>query len=711
VTPPGVIRYDGDDPYLVVAADKGTAAFSDIANEVAAGYGFWLGDAFASGGSAGYDHKKMGITARGAWESVKRHFRGLDIDVATNPITVAGIGDMSGDVFGNGMLLSRHLKLVAAFNHLHVFLDPAPDPEASFLERRRLFALPRSTWGDYDTSLLSAGGGVFPRTAKSIPLSPEVRQVLGLGDDATALPPNEVVRAILRAPVDLLWNGGIGTYVRSSGETNADAGDKANDGVRVAAAELRCRVVGEGGNLGLTQRARIELARAGVRINTDAIDNSAGVDCSDHEVNIKILVDALVASGDLTAKQRDALLTEMTDEVAELVLADNERQTQALTNASAQAASLVDVHARYTRWLENEGGLDRTLEFLPNEEDYAERKAHGAGLTAPEFAVLLAYTKNTLQQRLLETDLPDDVFLSRQLTGYFPSALRTRFPDEIEGHRLRREIVATSVVSEMVDHQGITYAYRLTDETGAHPADTARAFVVAREVFDMPGLWDAVRALDNVVAATTQTRLLLEGRKLVERATRWLLRHRRAPLDVTATVDRLAAGAGVVAGLLPGVLPADAQAVNAAFVDQLVQEDVPTALADRVAGFDELFSALDIVEVATAGDHPVEHVAATYFALEERLQLRWLRGCINELPRDNRWQTLARLALRDDLYGQLRDVTAAVLVFHDVETWFDRKAAVVDRCRHVLADIRAAGTYDLATLSVALRETDALVAP
>jgi glutamate dehydrogenase len=400
----------------------------------------------------------------------------------------------------------------------------------------------------------------------------------------------------------------------------------------------------------------------------------------------------------------------MTGEVAELVLADNERQTQALTNAVAQAASLVDVHARYTRWLENEGGLDRALEFLPTDEEYAERKAHGEGLTAPEFAVLLAYTKNMLQRRLLETDLPDDVFLSRQLAGYFPSALRSRFPQEIEQHRLRREIVATSVVSEMVDHQGITYAYRLTDETGAHPADTARAFVVAREVFDMPGLWDAVRALDNVVAATTQTRLLLEGRKLVERATRWLLRHRRSPLDITATVDRLAAGAHVVAGLLPEVLSADAQAVHASVVSSLVSLDVPSALAGRVAGFDELFSALDIVEVATAGDHPVEAVAATYFGLEERLQLRWLRGCINDLPRDNRWQTLARLALRDDLYGQLRDITAAVLAFSDVETWFERKAAVVERCRQVLADIRAAGTVDLATLSVGLRETHALVA-
>ncbi|HET6753128.1 MAG TPA: NAD-glutamate dehydrogenase [Jiangellaceae bacterium] len=711
VPPPDVVRYDGDDPYLVVAADKGTAAFSDIANEVAAGYGFWLGDAFASGGSAGYDHKKMGITARGAWESVKRHFRDLGIDVATTAVTAIGIGDMSGDVFGNGMLLSRHLKLVAAFNHLHVFVDPDPDPEASFHERQRLFELPRSTWADYDAALLSRGGGVYPRSAKSIAVTPEVRGVLGLDPGVEALPPNDLIRAILRAPVDLLWNGGIGTYVKASSETHADVGDKANDGVRVDATDLRCRVVGEGGNLGFTQQARIQLARAGGRINTDAIDNSAGVDCSDHEVNIKILVDAVVADGDLTRKQRDALLAGMTDEVAALVLADNEGQTQALANAVAQAASLVDVHARYTRWLEQEGSLDRAVEFLPTDEEYVERKAHGEGLTAPEFAVLLAYTKNTLEQRLLESDMPDDPFLTRELVRYFPSTLRERFASEIEHHRLRRQIVATTVVSDMVDRQGITYAYRLADETGAHLADTARAFVVAREVFDMAALWSAVRALDNVVPAAAQTRLLLEGRKLVERATRWLLRHRRAPIDVSATVARLAPGAEAVAALLPGVLSPDGHRVHRALAAELVGDGVPGELAGRVAGFEELFSALDIVDVANARNHPVDAVAATYFSLEDRLELRWLRDRVNELPRDNRWQTLARLALRDDLYGQIRDITAEALVCDGSDRWLDRKAAAVARVRQVLADIRAAGTFDLATLSVALRETQALVTP
>jgi glutamate dehydrogenase len=709
VPPPEVVRYDGDDPYLVVAADKGTATFSDIANDLAVRNGFWLGDAFASGGSAGYDHKRMGITARGAWESVKRHLREMGVDADAATLTTIGIGDMGGDVFGNGMLLSRHLKLVAAFNHLHILLDPDPDPEASFQERQRLFQLPGSTWADYDATMLSSGGGVYPRTAKSIPVTPPLRAALGLGPDVEALPPNELIRAVLQAPVDLLWNGGIGTFVKASSETHADVGDKTNDGVRVDATDLRCRVVAEGGNLGLTQRARIEFARRGGLVNTDAIDNSAGVDCSDHEVNIKILLDPIVDAGDLTRKQRDALLAEMTDEVAGLVLAHNEHQTQALASSAAQATSLVDVHARYTRWLEQHGDLDRTVEFLPIDEEFAERKAQGEGLTAPELAVLLAYTKNGLEHSLLGSDLPDDEFLVGDLVSYFPSPLRERFGEEIAQHRLRREIVAMSVASQMVDHQGITYAYRLSDETGAHPSETARAFVVAREVFDMEGLWSAIRELDNVVTADVQTRLHLEGRKLVERATRWLLRRRRSPIDVGANVARLAPGTKTVAALLPDVLSGDCQQGHAELAAELVGDCVDENLAARVAGLGELFSALDICEIATVGDHPVEDVAAIYFLLEDRLQLRWLRDRINELPRDNRWQTLARLALRDDLYSQLRDIASEALSSGGVDPWLERKTTAIERSEQVLADIRAAGTFDLATMSVALRETEALV--
>jgi glutamate dehydrogenase len=708
VPPPEVVRYDGDDPYLVVAADKGTATFSDVANEVAAGYGFWLGDAFASGGSAGYDHKVMGITARGAWESVKRHFRRLGVDVDTTTISVVGIGDMSGDVFGNGMLLSPHLKLVAAFNHRHVFLDPDPDPVVSFTERARLFGVPGSGWADYDPERLSQGGGIYARSDKSIPITPEVVNALGLEAGVETLTPNEVIRAILRAPVDLLWNGGIGTFVKAVGETHAEVGDKTNDGVRVDAADLRCRVVAEGGNLGLTQRARVEFARAGGLINTDAIDNSGGVDCSDHEVNIKILLDPIVDDGDLTRKQRDALLAETTEDVAALVLANNERQTQAIANSVHQSASLVDVHARYTRWLELHGGLDRNLEFLPTEDEYAERKAQGEGLTGPELAVLLAYTKNTLEQSLLDTDLPEDEFLVEDLVRYFPTALHERFAGRIVQHRLRREIVAISVVSDMVDHQGITYAFRLDDETGAAAASTARAFAVTREVFDMPALWSEVRALDNKVSATVQTRLHLEGRKLIERATRWLLRHRRVPFDMGGTVARLGPGTKVVARLLPEVLSTDGQEAHRARTRGWVGDGVPDALASRVAAFQDLFSALDICEVAAAGDHPIEEVAAIYFTLDDRLQLRWLRDRVNELPRDNRWHTLARLALRDDLYNQLRHITSEALVSGGVEPWMQRRETSIERTRQVLADIRSTGTFDLATLSVGLRETHAL---
>src|SRR5581483_2005321 len=460
VHPPAVFAYDGEDPYLVVAADKGTATFSDLANSIAADYGFWLGDAFASGGSSGYDHKKMGITAKGAWESVKRHFRDFGLDADTAPITVVGIGDMSGDVFGNGMLCSRSLKLVAAFDHRHVFLDPNPDPAASAAERQRLFELPRSSWADYDPELISSGGGVFPRTAKLIPLSPEVREALDV--DAEAMRPADLIKAVLRAPVDLLWNGGIGTYVKASNETHADVGDKANDAVRIDAAELRARVVGEGGNLGFTQRGRIEFALAGGRINTDAIDNSGGVDCSDHEVNIKILLDTVVADGELTVRQRDRLLAEMTGEVSAMVLRDNYDQTGALAVARAQAAAMVDVHARYLRKLENEGNLDRAIEFLPSDEVLAQRRSAGTGLTSPEFAVLLAYTKLDVSSRLLASDVPEDPWLGREFAADFPAPLRDdRFAAAMSRHPLKREIIASRITNLFIDRAGTSFVHRL----------------------------------------------------------------------------------------------------------------------------------------------------------------------------------------------------------------------------------------------------------
>ncbi len=717
VPPPQVVRYDSDDPYLVVAADKGTATFSDIANEISAEYGFWLGDAFASGGSTGYDHKAMGITARGAWESVERHFRGLSIDVQRTDFTVVGIGDMSGDVFGNGMLLSRHIKLVGAFNHMHIFLDPNPDPATSFEERERLFNLQRSSWADYDTSLISEGGGVFPRSAKAIPLSPEVRRLLGVEDEA--LTPNEVISALLKARVDLLWNGGIGTYVKASYETHAEVGDKANDGVRVDAKDLRCSVVGEGGNLGFTQRGRIEYALGGGFIYMDAIDNSAGVDCSDHEVNIKVLLDAIVENGDMTEKQRNELLAEMTEEVGQLVLQDNYQQTQAIDHTVDLAYSMVDVHTRYIRALVQSGSLNRELEFLPSEETLGERRSNDMGLTAPELAILLSYAKITLYKELLESDAPEDPYLSGELERYFPTPLRERFREQMRDHRLHREITATHVTNSMVNRCGPCFAFRLGEETGATGPEIARAYTAAREIFDMRTLWAQIEALDNRVQAGTQTRMFLEARKLVERATRWLLRNRQTPLDIAATISYFSEGASELTGHIPELmLDGDREAVDRA-TEHMVGAKVPHELAKRAATLGAMFSTLDVVDVASTTGQPLEVVAAIYFTLGDRLRLHWLREHIEALPRDNRWRTLARAALRDDLYNQQATLTREILqsvpedlsASERIEAWIEANRGPVARTMQVLRDINSSGTFDLSTLPVALREIRNLTTP
>jgi glutamate dehydrogenase len=715
VPPRDVVRFDGDDPYLVVAADKGTATFSDIANGVAADYGFWLGDAFASGGSAGYDHKRMGITARGAWESVRRHFRERGLDVQSEEFTVVGVGDMSGDVFGNGMLLSEHIRLVAAFDHRHVFLDPDADAATSFAERRRLFELPRSSWADYDASLISEGGGVWPRTAKSIPLSEPARQALGI--ELEEVTPNELIRAILRAPVDLLWNGGIGTYVRALHETDADVGDKTNDSVRVTAPELRCRVVGEGGNLGLTQRARIEYALAGGGINTDAIDNAGGVSSSDREVNIKILLDSVVAAGDLTQKQRDKLLARMTDDVAALVLRDNGRQAQALSLAAHQAPSMLEVHQRFIRHLEQVARLDRELEALPDAEAIEERRAAGQGLTRPELAVLFAYSKVTLYAELVESGLPEDPWLSRDLARYFPPPLPERFGEAMECHRLRREIIATHVTNSLVDRAGMTFVFRMHDETGAPASEIARAYAVAREVYAMPSFWRDVEALDHRVPAVIQTEMLLDARKLIERSTRWLLRSGRRPLDIAAAVADFAGGAEAIAGALPAILvDADREAWDSR-VAELVSAGVPAELAARAASLGALFGVLDVVQVAAAAGQPVDEVAALHFRLGSRLRLHWLRDRVLALPRDDRWRAMARAALRDDLFVLHRELTDDVLrqtpAGADSEArlaaWAEENRATVERCMGILDEIRAGGTFDLTTLPVALREIRGLI--
>jgi len=715
VPPPQVVRHDGDDPYLVVAADKGTASFSDTANSLAAEYGFWLGDAFASGGSSGYDHKGMAITARGAWESVRRHFNVLGIDADTAPITVVGIGDMSGDVFGNGMLLSKAMRLVAAFDHRHVFLDPDPDPAAAWPERKRLFDLRGSSWDDYDRTAISAGGGVWPRSAKSIPLSPEARAALGT--DAATLTPVELLSTILRAPVDLLWNGGIGTYVKATTETSADVGDRTNDALRVNGADLRCRVVAEGGNLGFTQLGRVEFAVNGGLINTDAIDNSAGVDCSDHEVNIKILLDAVVAAGDLTVKQRNELLAEMTAEVAEQVLQDDYAQNVALAIARVQAAPMVDVHARYLRSLEQEGLIDRDLEFLPTEKQLHEREAAGQGLTTPEFAVLLAYTKTTDVVEVLASEVLEDPYLEPDLLGYFPSPLRKRFADQVPGHRLRREILATVVVNEMVNMAGTSFDHRMSEETGATVADITRAHVAARDVFHMREHWAAIELLDGRVVADVQHELWLQLRQLVERGVVWLLRHRRPPLDLHATVAAFAPEAAELVDRFADLVVGAKRSAIVARRDRYEAAGVHTTLAGRAAAWPLMHTAFDIIEVGNARGRASEEAAAAYWRLFERLDLDFLWDRVGALPRYDRWQTNARAGLRDDLLAALRELLDEVLrggdVFTPVDVLVDEWAAFnqrsVDRIGRVFNDIRSGGLFDLTTLSVALRQLRGLV--
>ncbi|MBB3728214.1 NAD-glutamate dehydrogenase [Nonomuraea dietziae] len=718
VPPKDVVRHDGDDTYLVVAADKGTATFSDIANSVSKEYGFWLGDAFASGGSIGYDHKAMGITARGAWESVKYHFRTAGVDIQSTDFTVAGIGDMSGDVFGNGMLLSQHIRLIAAFDHRHIFIDPDPDAARSFAERQRLFELPRSSWADYATDLISAGGGVFSRGAKSIQITPQMRAALGISADISALPPNDLISAILRAPVDLLWNGGIGTYVKASSESNADVGDKANDSLRVNAADLRCKVIGEGGNLGFTQLARIEFALNGGLVNTDFIDNSAGVDTSDHEVNIKILLDQVVRDGELTDKQRNQVFTSMTDEVADLVLRDNHAQNVVLAAARAQAPEMLHIHARYLRRLERDGLVNRELEFLPSDKTLAERRQAGIGLTAPEFSVLLAYTKLAVDAELLGSDLPDDPYLASWLVSYFPSALRERFRTYMDAHPLRREIITTCVVNELVNSTGTTFMFRFGEETGASSQDIARAYLVTREVFDLPSFTKGVEALDNKVDTRTQLAMLLEARKLAERGTRWLLGNRRPPLDLAGSVSFFVKGVNGLLTHLPKLLTGPDLAAYEDRRDNFLARGVPLELAERAAAMVPAYSTFDLVEISAVTGRPVNEVAEVYFDLADRLQLARLRERVIALPRDNRWNSMARSSLRDDLYAAHASLTRDVLAHSSpgsspeerLATWTEGNSAAVSRARQTLSEIWESDNFDLATLSVALRAIRTLVA-
>ncbi|NEB81483.1 NAD-glutamate dehydrogenase [Streptomyces sp. SID14478] len=711
VPPADVVRHDEDDTYLVVAADKGTATFSDIANEVANNYNFWLGDAFASGGSAGYDHKVMGITARGAWESVKRHFRELGVDSQSEDFTVVGVGDMSGDVFGNGMLLSEHIRLVAAFDHRHIFIDPKPDAETSYAERRRMFELPRSSWAEYNKELISAGGGVFPRSAKSIQLNAHIREALGIASGQAKMTPAELMKAILQAPVDLLWNGGIGTYVKSSVEANTDVGDKANDAIRVDGQDVRAKVIGEGGNLGATQLGRIEFARTGGKVNTDAIDNSAGVNTSDVEVNIKILLNGLVSEGDMTVKQRNKLLAAMTDEVGHLVLRNNYAQNTALANAEAQSSSLLHAQQRFMRRLGKQGHLDRSLEFLPNDRQIKELLNSGRGLSQPELAVLLAYTKITASDELIQTELPDDAYLRGLLHAYFPRPLREKYGEAIDAHALRREIITTVLVNDTVNTGGSTFLHRLREETGASLEEIVRAQLAAREIFGLSEVWDAVEALDNVVAADVQTRIRLHSRRLVERGTRWLLNNRPQPLQLAETISFFQDGVAEVWAAMPKMLRgADAEWYQS-IVDELTGVGVPEQLASRVAGFSSAFPTLDIVQIADRTGKEALAVAEVYYDLADRLSITQLMDRIIELPRADRWQSMARASIREDLYAAHAALTADVLAAGNgtstpeqrFKAWEEKNAPILGRARSTLEEIQSSDAFDLANLSVAMR--------
>jgi len=724
VPPPRVVRYDDDDPYLVVAADKGTATFSDIANEISRAYGFWLDDAFASGGSAGYDHKKMGITARGVWESVKRHFRELGLDPETDTFTVVGIGDMSGDVFGNGMLLSDRIRLIAAFDHRHVFVDPDPDPAVSFEERRRLSALPRSSWDDYDRTKISPGGGVWPRSAKRIELSPEARRALAV--EASTLTPNELVSAILRAPVDLLWNGGIGTFVKARAESHADAQDRTNDAVRVDAEDLRCRVVAEGGNLGFTQRARIAYALAGGRINTDFIDNSAGVDCSDHEVNIKILLGHVIEAGELTRQQRDRLLVGMTDEVAELVLRDNVLQNLALSIGQRRAVERLDAQLRLMRKLEARGRLDRALEFLPGDEEIEQRRRRGVGLTRPEAAVLLAYAKMVLYDDLLESGLPARTYFAADLRKYFPRPLRRRFPEYIEQHPLRREIVATSLANSMVNRGLEVFVSELEDDTGAELADIALGFVVARDALGLIPIWTAVEALGREVGADHQLALLDELRATLVRGTRWFVAHGPKPLVIRDAVASYRPGILAVAGELEDLLARDQAVAFAGIAAGWREAGLGADLAREVATLPYRLDACDIVAAArqlSSGNGPdsgdLAALARIYFALAAELGIAWLRSRLLSAPVASRWDRLALTGLEDELSGVLRRLALAAVgaigrdvardsLPDEVRRWLDADVHGTGRYRRVLAELGAGQTPDLAMLTVAVRALSAL---
>jgi glutamate dehydrogenase len=706
IAPAMVVRHDKDDAYLVVAADKGTATFSDIANAISEEYGFWLGDAFASGGSAGYDHKKMAITARGAWECVKRHFREMGVDIQSQTFSVVGIGDMAGDVFGNGMLQSPHIRLIAAFNHLHIFIDPQPDAARSFRERERLFKLPRSSWEDYSREAISKGGGVFSRASKNLTLSKEAQTLLELPAQVT---PNDVIKAILKAHVDLFWNGGIGTYVKATFESHSDVGDRSNDAVRIDARELNCKVIGEGGNLGVSQLGRVEFARRGGRLNTDFIDNSAGVNTSDVEVNLKILLNGAVRAKEITRAGRNRLLAQMTDEVAALVLRNNYLQGQAISTSEFQAKTRLSEHAFVIRALERSGDLNRSLEYLPTEEEIAERRKAGEGLTRPELAITLSYGKIWLYRALIHSNVPEDPYLSGELKRYFPTPVQKRFALRLKRHRLRREIIATAITNSLINRMGPVFPVRAQDDTGADPAAIARAYSIAREVFAARYIWTQIEALDNRIPAAVQYTAMSKTTRLLRHMTYWLLENRREDLDIERGVLRYAAKVGELFHELSGVLGVTEQARLRVLRSQLIEQHVPEDLAARIASLEPLHCALDLAEVAMTSRLGITYAAKAYFDLGDRLGLTWIKEQIESLAAEGHWQAVARGTLRDNLYQLQRKITGAVLASKGrdaaarVGRWIERHAGPVDALKRVVVDLRTGSPPDFATLSVALQ--------
>ncbi|MEK6734316.1 MAG: NAD-glutamate dehydrogenase [Pseudomonadota bacterium] len=711
--PKHIVHYDDKDPYLVVAADKGTATFSDIANQISAEYNFWLGDAFASGGSNGYDHKKMGITAKGGWISVMRHFQEMGININKTDFTVVGIGDMSGDVFGNGMLLSEHIRLVGAFNHIHIFIDPNPDSKKSFEERKRLFNLPRSTWLDYNPEILSKGAKIYDRKAKLLELTPEIKERFKLPVDK--ITPNEMIKVLLTAEVDLLWNGGIGTYVKASFETNEQVGDKTNDNLRCNGSDLKCKIIGEGGNLGLTQYGRIEYARKGGRLNTDAIDNSAGVDCSDHEVNIKIALHQALGKSMITEEERVELLRHMTEDVAELVLKDNRTQTRALTIAEQEGHEILGSQEHFINLLEESEILDRKLEGLPSPQQFAQLHSSKIGLTRPELSVLLAYSKNAIYNNLIETTIPDEEYFNSELSAYFPESMREKFAEIIASHPLRREIITTAITNSMVNRIDTFYLHLTVESTGHKFCDIARAYTITRDVFDLRNLWKEINTLDGLIPVENQSKLYIVIKKFVMRSTSWLLRNYKGKLNIASVIseygDKIKELYAIIGGCAIGKFKENYNSDLSNFITM----SVPSELAKKIAILNLLSSAYNIVEVSNKYKVATQKVAIIYFEIGHRFSLDWLRHCANNLVAENNWQDLAIRGFKDELYDIHRRITASAVELSErsedgLEKWYKQNDKHIKLFDRFILEVKSNNNIEYAMIDLSLKKLGVLLA-